>query len=355
MHHISYFKFLRVLIVMFSDVHHQISLDFTGICQLFQLRYLKIESDIHVQIQLPAQIGELKLLETIDIEWGSVCIPQDIVHLPHLIHLVIPEGTGLPDGIGNLKSLMTLHSFDLGENSLHNIRSIGELTNLRDLNLCCSSNKNVTNTETWIDVLRSSIEKLGNLKYLHLYWPDTCGNGLSSLTPPPRHLRELEIIYWWFFKVPKWIGELHELHVMKLAVQEVSDDDISLLARLPSFTNLGLRIRRAPKLKIIMHDKAFPVLRYFKFWCRTPCLVFEAGTMPELTRLKLRFSAQGWGKSAATAPSGIEHLLGLQEIFLEIGGLREERRAAELALREAIGKHPGHPSVKIVSCPHTQL
>ncbi|EEE50741.1 hypothetical protein OsJ_31063 [Oryza sativa Japonica Group] len=284
MHHLSDFKFLRVLITVFSDAVHQMSLDLTGIRQLFQLRYVKIEANIHVQIQLPAQIQELKLLESIDIEWGSVCIPPDIVHLPHLIHLVIPEGTGLPDGIGNLKSLITLRSFDLGENSLHNIRSIRELTNLKDLNLCYSGKNVVSNMETWIDVLRSSLEKLSNLKYLHLYWPGTCENGLCSLNPPSRHLQRLEMAYWWFSKVPKWIGGLHELHVLKLAVKEVSDDDITLLAQLPSLTNLGLRMRGAPKQKIIIYKKAFPVLRYFKFWCSTPCLVFEASVMSEELR-----------------------------------------------------------------------
>uniref|UniRef100_I1QTE3 Uncharacterized protein n=1 Tax=Oryza glaberrima TaxID=4538 RepID=I1QTE3_ORYGL len=272
------------VVSLFSDAVHQMSLDLTGIRQLFQLRDVKIEANIHVQIQLPAQIQELKLLESIDIEWGSVCIPPDIVHLPHLIHLVIPEGTGLPDGIGNLKSLITLRSFDLGENSLHNIRSIRELTNLRDLNLCYSGKNVVSNMETWIDVLRSSLEKLSNLKYLHLYWPGTCENGLCSLNPPSRHLQRLEMAYWWFSKVPKWIGGLHELHVLKLAVKEVSDDDITLLAQLPSLTNLGLRMRGAPKQKIIIYKKAFPVLRYFKFWCSTPCLVFEASVMSEELR-----------------------------------------------------------------------
>lgn len=90
--------------------------------------------------------------------------------------------------------------------------------------------------------------------------------------------------YWWFSKVPKWIGGLHELHVLKLAVKEVSDDDITLLAQLPSLTNLGLRMRGAPKQKIIIYKKAFPVLRYFKFWCSTPCLVFEASVMREELR-----------------------------------------------------------------------
>lgn len=247
--------------IVFSDVSHNMRLDLTGICKLFQLRYLKIEANINVQIQLPAQIWELQKLDTVEIEWGSVVIPSDLVCLTRLIHLIIPEGTILPDGIGNMKSLVTLQSFDLGENSLDNMRSLGELTNLRDLNLCCSG-KTVSNTERCVDVLRTSLEKLCNLTYLCLYWHGTCGNGMSSLTPSPRHLQRLDMPYSLYSKVPRWIGELYELHSLKLAVKKVSKDDVDLLAQLPSLTNLGLRAPGTPKQKIIICNMAFPVLRY---------------------------------------------------------------------------------------------
>uniref|UniRef100_A0A0A9FMT1 Uncharacterized protein n=1 Tax=Arundo donax TaxID=35708 RepID=A0A0A9FMT1_ARUDO len=71
--------------------------------------------------------------------------------------------------------------------------------------------------------------------------------------------------------------------------------------------------------------------------------------MPKLERLKLRF------KEIFETPSGIQHLFGLKEIFLEIGRFRGKEPRRRGALSEfimAINMHPSHPSVKIVNCPH---
>ncbi|KAG2555672.1 disease resistance protein RGA5-like [Panicum virgatum] len=347
-HPLSEFSFLRVLIVDFSDVSYKMELDFTGVCKLFQLRYLKIETNIHVQLQLPEQIGKLQQLQTLDIEWGSVVIPSDIICLPRLIHLIIPESTRLPDGIGNMKALATLQYFDLGENSVENIRGLSQLTNLRDLKLCYSGTS-ISDKALRMDALRSSLEMLCNLKYLYMYWPGICGSGLSLLNPSPRHLQTLEMTYWCFPKVPNWIGELRKLQVLKIGIRELSMDGFLLLARLPALTNLGLRTQVSPRESITICGMAFAALKYFKYWCRTPRLIFEAGAMPNLERLKLRF------KEISESPSGIEHLLGLKEIFLEIGGVRgkvPKRGGALSALITAIDMHPGCPSLKIVSCPH---
>ncbi|XP_034603894.1 disease resistance protein RGA5 isoform X2 [Setaria viridis] len=345
---LSEFSFLRVLIVGFSDVSYKMELDFLGVCKLFQLRYLKIETNIHVQLQLPEKIGELQQLETLDIEWGSVVIPSDIICLPCLTHLIIPESTRLPDGIGNMKSLVTLQSFDLGENSIDSIRGLGQLTNLRDLKLCYSRTT-ISNTALCMDVLQSSLEMLCNLKYLYMYWPGICGSGLSLLNPSPRHLQTLELTYWCFPKVPEWIAELHELQVLKIAIRKLSMDGFLVLARLPALTNLGLRTQVSPRESITIYSMAFPALKYFKYWCRIPRLTFEAGAMPKLERLKLRF------KEIFESPSGIEHLFALKEVFLEIGGLRgkvPKRGCALSVLIMAIDMHPGCPRLKIVRCPH---
>lgn len=155
--------------------------------------------------------------------------------------------------------------------------------------------------------------------------------------------------YWWFSKVPKWVGELQKLQVLKIAVKELPIDDFLVLARLPALTNLGLRTQVSPKVSIIIHGTTFPALKYFKYWCRTPRLTFEAGAMPKLERLKLRF------KEIFETPSSIAHLLGLKEIFLEIGGRHGKvpRRGGALSeLIMAIEMHSSHPSLKIVSCPH---
>jgi hypothetical protein len=61
-------------------------------------------------------------------------LPSDTVHLSRLLHLIVPGGTILPDGIGIMRSLHTIRRFRLG-NSLDNIKSLSELTNLTDQSL----------------------------------------------------------------------------------------------------------------------------------------------------------------------------------------------------------------------------
>ena len=67
--------------------------------------------------------------------------------------------------------------------------------------------------------------------------------------------------------------------------------------------------------------------------------------MPKLERLELCFNAQGWDRYGGV-PAGIEYLSGLKEVIGNIGGLHAKgsnRRAAESALRDVAGLHPGHP------------
>jgi hypothetical protein len=70
-----------------------------------------------------------------------VVFHQIFFHLPALLHLTVPSYQyEFPDGIGNAKSLCTLKYFDLMENSLENIHGLGELTNPRNLKICCFPN-----------------------------------------------------------------------------------------------------------------------------------------------------------------------------------------------------------------------
>jgi hypothetical protein len=158
------------------------------------------------------------------------------------------------------------------------------------------------------------------------------------------------MVYWRFSKVPKWVGELQNLQVLKIAVTELSTEGFLVLARLRALTNLGLLTQVPPTEGITIHGMAFPALKYFKYWSRTPRLTFEAGAMPKLERLKLRF------KEIVETPSGIGHLLGLKEVFLEIGGrggkVPPRRGGALSELIMTIETHPSHPKLKIVSCPH---
>ncbi|KAI5005328.1 hypothetical protein ZWY2020_032571 [Hordeum vulgare] len=265
------FKYVRVLYLEYPKSGR---LDLTGICGLFLLRDVKIACDYNTSLQLPSQIGELRQLETIDLRWSPlVSIPSDIVSLPRLSHFVVPKGTLLPDGIGSLKSLHTLHGFDVSENSINNIECLGELNNMRDLDLYWSRTKTLEEAENRMDALRSSLERLShssNLKSLIMQnLSSTPLVGWSTLSPPPRHLRKLDLFGCVFSRIPKWICQLSDLH----------------------------------------SGTAFQTLKHLKFSCPKLLLAFEAGAVPRLQRLELRFSIKGWQQgSSACVPTGIKHL-----------------------------------------------
>jgi hypothetical protein len=71
--------------------------------------------------------------------------------------------------------------------------------------------------------------------------------------------------------------------------------------------------------------------------------------MPKLERLELCFNAKGWDRYGAV-PAGIEHLPGLKEISVVMGGRgakESNQRAAESALRDTADMHPRHPVANI--------
>ncbi|XP_062201833.1 disease resistance protein RGA5-like [Phragmites australis] len=345
------FNHLRVLRIETSDWSwNSTLLDFNELCHLFQLRYLKISGHGHT-IRLPSNIGGLLQLETLQLEGVRLEeFPSDFVHMSRLLHLIFPVGTKLPDGIGNMKSLRTLHCFDLGMNSQDNIKGLGELTNLTDLQISYNIVEYISDgelAERRREVLRTCLEKLCNLKYLEIKFEFEGRRNLDVSISVPAvfcRLQRFFISDCWFSRVPEWIGQLHSLHQLVLDVEEVLEDDVGMLAKLPSLTHLYLPIRGAPKDKIIIRGSGFPVLKHFRVGCgRISCLTFEAGAMPELETLQLHFNAQGWDRYGA-APAGIEHLSCLKEIFVWIGGCIEgagARESAESAFRNSVDKMRG--------------
>ncbi|KAK8458670.1 hypothetical protein SEVIR_3G418200v4 [Setaria viridis] len=358
------FKHLRVLIIEVNGSPS--SLDLDGICHLFQLRCLKIVAEDYAVV-LPSKIGGLQQLETFEVqiekkefgEFGfigsrSLKLPSDIIYLRRLLHLIVPARTILPDGIGNMRSLHTLHQFNL-EKSLRSIKSLRELTNLTDLEIgFVNSERGSSFDHEWVErgreVLRICIEKLCNLKYLKLcIWHSEVH--MDAFSPIPASFRHLQRFHGSsFLRVPGWIGKLHSIYDLDLCVQEVLQDGVGILAQLQSLVRLCLHITGASKDKILIRGGTglFSVLKYFTVR-RISYLSFEAGAMPKLERLKLCLNAQEWDRYGA-APAGIEHLLGLKEISVHIGtgGAEDsDRSAAESALRNAVDMHPGRPVANI--------
>ena len=98
------FKLLRVLDIVGCNFKEGCHLEHLG--DLLHLRYLGIRCRGHA-LELPKQIGNLKLLQTLDVE-GT--LPASIVHLTELVRLCAYNK--VPDGIGKLVSLEELIIFN---------------------------------------------------------------------------------------------------------------------------------------------------------------------------------------------------------------------------------------------------
>uniref|UniRef100_A0A8R7UT80 NB-ARC domain-containing protein n=2 Tax=Triticum urartu TaxID=4572 RepID=A0A8R7UT80_TRIUA len=185
---LSLFTYLRVLLYDFP--YKDATVDLSPIDQLFQLRHVRVNAKECI-IDLPAEIRGLVHLETLVINGRSAQnFPSDIVLLPRLSHLSLPDGTGLPQGVARIKSLRALSCPDMEKSSLEDIKGIGdELTGLRMLSF---SGKMVA--EEIVDALVSSIARLRDLKYLFV-----SANG------------------WILKRVPNWIGDLHCLRSLTLS------------------------------------------------------------------------------------------------------------------------------------------
>lgn len=336
------FKQLRVLMLEFWD--DQEEFDLRGIFRLLQLRYVQVTTDMIVK--LPATVQSLQYLETLQLNARVANVPSDIVHLPKLLHLRLRDVANLPDNIGCMASLCTLESLDLSNNSEQNVWGLGEMTNLQELYLNCSAELS-GRLKRNLTALASSLGKLRKLRTLIL--APSSGTSMymdcsSIVSSPPLCLQRLELLptICIFSRLPKWIGQLKRLRILKIVVRELLCSDVHSLTMLQELTVLSLDVQQSTEETIVFNDKAFPVLKYFKFRCGVLRLAFQAEAMPNLRKLKIEFNVHR-GEQYGDILTGIEHLLNLQEIIGQIGaaaGAEEsDKRAAEFALSDATKKH----------------
>jgi hypothetical protein len=179
--------------------------------------------------------------------------------------------------------------------------------------------------------------------------PGTTGmiisGGLCSLLSAPGLLQSLEISPWIYIFLcpPKWIGQLHNLCILKFGVIKIDRDDVNVLRGLPALAVLSLYVQTKPAERVVIGKTGFPVIKYFRFKCCGPWLKFEEGAMPNLRKLKLAFNACN-PVELITIPVGIRYLSNLKEVSAKIGGASPDEshrkaRATELALRDEIRVH----------------
>nr|BBD82530.1 putative pi-ta protein [Oryza sativa Indica Group] len=358
------FRLIKVLVLNFLGDENIIGIfDLTKISELVRLRYLKVTSN--VTLKLPTKIQGLQYLETLKIDGKIGAIPSDIIHLPGLLNLSLPAKTNLPSGIVHMTSLCTLGYFDLSCNSEENLQSLGQLTNLRDLQLTYSAvHSDILKNN--MQCLGSILGKLGNLKSItlspagssyasNMHIDSGCRifvDGWSSMSSVPSLLQRLELLpgVCIFSGLPNWIGQLRNLCILKIGTREVTSNDVVVLRGLPALAALSLYVLTKPTERIVFDNVGFSILKYFKFRCIVAWMKFEVGAMPNLRKLKLGFDVYR-ADQYDIIPVGIEHLSVLEEISakIRVACTTDDlcRRFAESAVTNAIRMHPGHPSVKI--------
>ncbi|KAL6659051.1 hypothetical protein ACP70R_003091 [Stipagrostis hirtigluma subsp. patula] len=343
---------LRVLMLRLRDTSGGLDekrVDLTAVGEFYLLRYLKVELDGSCILRLPTKIKGLRYLSTLHIigdSYDDISLPPDIVHLPRLCDLMVPIDTRLPDGIGNVKSLCNIWPFNVFD--MKNIKDLGELTNLRRLYLRII----LLPTATVIDALATSLGKLCKLRYLEVncLGPECYDENdrLGSLSQSLLRIEELHLPDWGLPRVPRWIsGDLQNLRWLCLRVDEVSADGARALGELPLLAHLSLHCRQ-DSAAIVFDAAGFPALQSLAILFlggAAPRLCFEAGVMPNLGCLILAYLTSEW---SGTAPTGMEHLLNVSDIYIDLGlNLQTMEDSIMRAFWEAIQAHRSRPTLRL--------
>ncbi|EAY83535.1 hypothetical protein OsI_38747 [Oryza sativa Indica Group] len=342
---LSKLQFMRVL-----DVENKMVLDHSflkHIHRLSQLKYLRL--NVRRITALPEQLGELQNLQTLDLRWTQIKkLPSSIVRLQKLVCLRV-NSLELPEGIGNLQALQELSEIEINHNtSVYSLQELGNLKKLRILGLNWSISDSNCDIKIYADNLVTSLCKLGmfNLRSIQIqgYHIISLDFLLDSWFPPPHLLQKFEMSISYFFpRIPKWIESLEYLSYLDIYINPVDEETFQILAGLPSLIFLWISSRAAtPKKGLIISYNGFQCLRelYFTCWESKTGMMFEAGAMPKLEKLRVPYNACDICSLNGGMDFGIQHLCSLKHLHVEIicrGAKLQEVEALENAIKSAAG------------------
>jgi disease resistance protein RPM1 len=348
--------------------------DMSSFCKFFQLRYLRVRG-LGCR-KLPTQLHTLQHLQTLEIHPGpgkKATMEINATKLPPTLwHLVVPSRVKM---IGAMERMTALRTLALGELDIHpedaekSIKSLGELSKLRELKLSLSRSCSQKALGVVGDLLPSSLCRLSNLDSLIIGGSfathhEVIIDALTRWHTPPRHLRRLHALACPFSTVPTdWITQLDGLRSLEIKVVSLPRGGAEVLARLTSLVHLRLHVdKQAPEEGVVIRRAAFPHLKEFWFAHQVPCLMFEAGAMPGLQNLTVQRYVSAERQTHAVL-DGIEHLGSLKLFRVDIAQFEIELQAAhhvpekevqrwnkqelEKAFRMAISKHPGSLNTRI--------
>ncbi|CAL4995881.1 unnamed protein product [Urochloa decumbens] len=332
------FNVLRVLDLQSCYLAEAYSLKYLG--SLFHLRYLGL---MNTRINhLPEEIGNLKLLQTLDISMNPILwLPTSIVQLRHLTCLILPGNhTNLTSRIGRLTALEELSLLEVKDSgSTGIIEELGNLTRLRVLTMSWTTEMNDSLEKSMVECLN----KLRKIQRLGIFTADVECNLVGWVLPP--HISKLELCYW-FSTLPDWINpSLGHLRLLQIHVRKLWQEDLEILGRLPGLCYLYLWVDHENlgiTRRFTVGACSFPSLVECKFWEFGGSTEFRQGAMPRLKDLTFSVLVQD------ATDLGLGNLQSLQTLGVSLisgGASQEEVEQVKAAVRHAMEVHPSHPAL----------
>ncbi|XP_066333599.1 disease resistance protein RGA5-like [Miscanthus floridulus] len=318
---------------------------------LGQLKFLRIDNKFSAS-KLPEDIEKLQRLETLDVRWAMLeNLPTCIIPLHKLVRLFVHASVRLPDGIGSLRALEELSRIDLGIQSVKFIQGLGDLTNMRILEIGWSYSRK-DHKEAWISTLSRLFRHLRELRVWRSE-PDATCSFIASCVPTPPPLQMLLLHTHNLNRVAPQISSLVNLTRLRIFVRgQAGKEGMNILASLPMLLSLTVTLSNDQAgILYAISRQGFQRLLKFHFrcdWC-DEALEFEPGAMPKLQRLKLELSASGkfkFGEGGLVL--GLENLAGLKHLAINCSAaFADELEALEDDIRGAAAVHPNRPILQV--------
>ncbi|XP_066333589.1 disease resistance protein RGA5-like [Miscanthus floridulus] len=324
----------------------------------------RIDSKYSASKQLPQDIEKLQHLETLDVRWQCLeKLPASIIRLQKLVRLHVDRSVRLPDGIRNLQALEELSRIDLGIQSVKFIQGLGNLTNLRILEIDWPYFTEFRDMEGHKKACISLLSKLfTRLRELRVWGSDADATRpfMSSCVPTSPPLRKLVLNTRDLNCMGPQISSLVNLTRLRVFIRgEAGKEGINILASLPMLLSLtvGLSNDKDGDSGIVyprnaINPQGFQHLLKFHFrcnWCDA-ALEFEPGAMAKLERLKLHLMARCQFKWEGGLVLGLQNLAGLKHLAININcdaAVADEVEALENDIRDAAGIHPNSPMLQV--------
>ncbi|RLN29444.1 hypothetical protein C2845_PM05G18130 [Panicum miliaceum] len=351
------FQVLRVL-----DLNDCSGLEDGDICDIGSLIYLRYIRIRNVS-RIPSQIGKLRLLQTLDLTWTNVKeLPETLIQLRHLVHLMLPRDVKLPDGISNMSSLEEISNFSVVNNSAELLLEIGNLMKLKVIGVDWFSDGRFCDDGIFMTNLVSSLCKLGDraLRSLGIWcWKPKCSlDFFVDSWSVPCQLQTFSTSGFGldpcFSRLPKFtLSSRSELRSLEFWVEQLTAEDMQMLEGLPALLYLNLRTTRYMQETLFISRSGFQRLKEFN--CQVSMdwqgLMFEAGAVPRIEKLFFGFPVHDTISTHGTGfDFGISHLSSLKCLQVHIecqGATVREVEAAEAAIKNAATLLPKLPMPKI--------